>query len=59
MLCEQDAGRRQNAAFLKAALSESNGQPTGTLGEQSRTDMTKEKIGDASLKQQFLFLIYL
>jgi len=47
------------SAFVTAALSESNRQPAGTLGEQSRTDMTREKFGEASLKQQILFSFYL
>lgn len=47
------------SALAKAALSERYREPTWILGEQSRIDMTREKFGEASLTQQFLFLIYL
>lgn len=57
--CWQEAKRTLLSAFVKAVLWKNNRQPTGTLGEQRRTDMTMEKFGDANLKQQFLFLIYL
>lgn len=47
------------SALAKATLSERYRQPAGTLEELSRIDITREKFGEASLTQQFLFLIYL